>query len=223
MPDVESRLRSGADRPTHQLVADLNRTIAALWWIRAVGTRTGQRAHWRTREAYYAAVTEIVATDPAATPTWRATVAAVRPRGSRSTFYEVAGQRAKQPLLAEYRLAGTADALQIALLYRRSSAAESLLDEAKVWAFWPFRQVCLHRLATSPAPAEAYLEAVTEWARHNPSLAEALDFAPPACAVEDLVTIHNGFLPALRAHAILQRTLAQAVGARPGLRLPAAP
>jgi hypothetical protein len=195
----------------HRLAVDLTRTVAATWRCSVAGTRGDLKAHWRTREAYYAAVSNLMAADPVAAPTWRATVAAVRPAGSRTTFYEVAGRNARHRLMAAYHAASTADSLQIALLYRRTSATESLLDEAKVWAFWPARrawlEVLAHLTTGATTASAAYLKVIAEWALHNPALAGAMDFAPPACAVEDLAMIHRGDLPALRAYTLLRTTI----------------
>ncbi|HLT12214.1 MAG TPA: hypothetical protein VK028_15655 [Micromonosporaceae bacterium] len=192
---------------------DPDQTVAATWRQRLMGTRPDPKPHWRTKVAYYTAVCEVVAASPGQLPSWREIVAAVRQRGSRSTFYEVTGGGAKHPLLRAYRQAATPDALQVAYLYKRRRAVEQLIDEAKVWAFWPFREEWTRRarpVYDLDSAANAYLAAVADWARHSPFLAAAIDFAPPACAVEDIAALTCGRLPAIRAHAVLRDVIQRA-------------
>lgn len=195
---------------------DPNRTVAAIWRLQLAGTGSEERPHWRTKVAYYTATCEVIAAASVLPPTWQRIVAAVRPRGSRSTFYEVTGRNAKHPLMGAYLRAATTDALQIALTYRRRTAVDQLIDEAKVWAFWPYRQSWLehahpirgHRAVTAAA---GHVAALVEWARRNPRLAAVLDHAPPACAVEDIVAINRGRLPAMRAHTLLRHAIRDAI------------
>jgi len=48
---------------------------------------------------------------------------------------------------------------------------------------------------------------VGAWADDHPGLAATLDFAPPACAVEDLVVVDGGKLPATRAYGRLRSSM----------------
>ena len=190
----------------------LRHTIAARWRAADMGSQAEPRQHWLTKVAYYRAVVEVLSTAQKRSVNWRAVVAAVRPYGSSSTFYEVAGPRAKQPLMGAYRRAGDADALQIAYTYQRTSAADHLIDEAKVWSFWDYRDAYLRMHdAAEELPAEAYLQALRAWASVNRGLAGALEFAPPACAVEDFVALNGGTLAALRAHQFLTEVMREAV------------
>jgi hypothetical protein len=155
--------------------------------------------------------------------TWRAVVAAVRPRGSSSTFYEVAGPHARNALIDAYRQASDPDALQIAFNYRRGSAIERLIDEAKVWSFWECRELYRHwRYQVARARVDALVRAIAMWASDNPSLAAALHYGPPVCAVEDLVALHQGGLAPLRAQRWLNDVVREAVR-RPGERCGGSP
>jgi hypothetical protein len=191
---------------------DLRTTIAERWRAEVMGSRAEPRSHWKTRVAYYRAVCEALATAQGRPFTWRGVVAAVRPSGSSSTFYEVAGRHAKHALIDVYHRATDADALQIAFNYRRDTAIERLIDEAKVWSFWEYRETYLRRqyLVAQP-PADALVEAVADWATKDRTLAAALHFAPPVCAVEDLVALHHGGLAALRAQRWLSDVVREAV------------
>lgn len=197
----------------HTAPFDPDQTVAATWRRRLMGTRPDPKPHWRTKVAYYAAVCEAIAASPGQLPSWREIVEAVRPCGSRSTFYEVTGGGAKHPLLRAYRQAATPDALQIAYAYKRRRAVEQLIDEAKVWAFWPFREEWVRKarpIHDLDSAANAYLAAVADWARRSPFLAAAIDFAPPACAVEDIAALTCGRLPAIRAHVMLRDVIQRA-------------
>lgn len=176
----------------------LAETVAAAWRRRFERSSSGLSKHWRTRTTYYAATDRLAAARPGVTPTWRAIVEEVRPRGSASTFYEVTGRNAKHALHGAYLADATTVSLGIALHYRRSVAVEQLLDEAKVWTYWPYREVWLG--AGSQPTADSILATVGAWADDHPGLAATLDFAPPACAVEDLVVVDGGKLPATRAY-----------------------
>ena len=128
---------------------------------------------------------------------------AAEPHGSRSTFYEVAGAHARHPLIDDFIHDGRMDSIQLALYYRRNDAVAQLLDEAKVWSYWAYRERLLAVLSAAPRSKEAMEAEVTaslvKWARSNPDLAAALNYAPPACVVEDLMVIWNGQLAAIRA------------------------
>lgn len=197
---------------------DLNQTIAAAWRLRLMGDKPDEKVHWRTKTAYYRAVMDLLAADHRRPLTWRVIVDAVLPKGSRSTFYEVTGPRSKHALLNEYVTASRSDTLQVALCYKRRSAVEQLIDETKVWAFWPYRQGWLHHrkqvgCVSVPDATDALIAVVAEWARRYPQLAAALDHSPPTCSVEDLVAINRGQLPAIRAHATLSDAMRRTAGA----------
>jgi len=195
--------------------AQLGNTVAARWRSRLTGDPRNEKSHWRTKTAYYRAVRDLVAsgTQPLS---WRNIVAAVRPRGSRSTFYEVAGAHARHPLVGDLIEDGKMDSIQIALCYRRSGAVEQLVDETKVWSYWPYREGMLSWFAGRPqsaaAMAEMLVRVLRDWAHSNRRLAAAVDFAPPACAVEDLLVIMPGRLSALRLAGDLTHVLRDASG-----------
>jgi hypothetical protein len=187
----------------------LAETVAAAWRRRFERSGYGLRKHWRTRTTYYAATDRLAAARPGVTPSWRAIVDEVRPHGSASTFYEVTGRHAKYALHGAYVADASTVSLGIALHYRRSVAVEQLLDEAKVWTYWPYREIWLGH----PTP-DSILATVGAWADDHPGLAAMLDFAPPACAVEDLVVVDGGKLPATRAYDRLRDAVRPVSSAR---------
>jgi hypothetical protein len=90
---------------------------------------------------------------------------------------------------------------------------DRLIDEAKVWDYWPHRENLLagYRGALdAPAATRALVSSVARWAHRRPSLAAALDHAPPLCAVEDLLLVHKGRLSAVRATEALRQTVREA-------------
>jgi hypothetical protein len=190
----------------------LHHTVTARW-------RAGLGVHWRTKTAYYDAVDRLLTANPGnpADPlTWRTVVAAVRPRGCRSTFYEVTGPGAKYPLSAALRAGGSVDTAQLALRYTRSSPVEQLIDETKVYRYWLYRSEWLRQYERQPdlstdALAASLISVLGEWARHHRALAEALDHAPPVCAVEDLTVVGRGRISAVRAHTVLTNAVKQAL------------
>ncbi|MGI5238094.1 hypothetical protein [Dactylosporangium sp. CA-139066] len=195
---------------------DLSNSVVSRWHRRLSANPAAKRSHWRTKTVYFRAVTALVAGAPAAQLTWKSIVDAAAPNGSRSTFYEVAGAHARHALREAFIDDGRMDSIQLALYYRRPDAVAQLLDEAKVWSYWPFRERMLAAVnAAGPMSAEALeaevTESLTKWARANPQLAAALDFAPPACAVEDLMLIWNGRLAAVRAANLLTERLRRAL------------
>ncbi|MBE1491932.1 hypothetical protein [Plantactinospora soyae] len=189
-------------------------TASARWRRRLAGPDSDERAHWRTRTWYYQAVAELFAEPTPGRFTWRDVVAAVRPRGSRSTFYDVAGRKAKHTLVEEMLGTGTSTATQLALCYLRTAAVDQLVDETKVWSYWPYRQGWLDQLQpdSDPAAAESLVCVLTEWAIRNPGLAQAVGYAPPVCAVEDLVLIRRGRISPNRAFGTLTGALRAAAG-----------
>ena len=202
---------------------DLQSTVAQRWWRDLTDSRHSPRPHSQTKVAYYTAVRDLISRNPDEPLTWRTVVDAVRPRGSGSTFYEVTGRHAKHALISAYEHEENAEALQIALTYRRRGAVEQLVDETKVWSFWPYREAHLSHSEFGEPDIDDYRAALAGWADAHPTLAAALDYAPPACAVEDLVVLHRGTLATLRAqrqltallhHVVTSPRLATARGRR---------
>jgi hypothetical protein len=195
-------------------VASFDDTITARWREQLGGSRSDERSHWRTKTAYYHATQEALVKAPPGRPlTWRMIVEAAE--GSRTTFYDVTGRHAKHPLVGSFQAAEDTDAIQLAVCYRRTSAVDQLIDETKVWSYWPYREGWLDQMRLGHLGPESWPEgivaAVAEWSRRNPVLAAALDYAPPACAVEDLMVVRQGQLPAMRALPILARAARNAV------------
>ena len=197
-----------------KITEDLGRTTIASWYTRLADNPCPRNRHWQTKIIYYRAVAELIAAQPGRPLTWKTIVGAVRPRGCRSTFYEVAGQHARHGMVSELIVDGTVRSIEIALRYQRPDPVEHLIDEAKVWSFWPYRQRFAQEAAepvaaTDSVPAPLRRELLS-WAGANPALAAANAYRPPACAVEDLVLLHQGRLAALRAESRLTEVLRSA-------------
>jgi hypothetical protein len=184
-------------------IEDLRCTVIGQWHRRLADNKSPRRNHWQTKVVYYQAAAELLAARPGHPLTWKSVVAAARPRGCRSTFYEVAGAHARHRMVDDLIADGRPDAMQIALRYLRTDPVEQLIDETKVWSFWPYRQQLIARHLTGEtarAGLEAALvDALTAWARQNPALAAAVGHMPPACAVEDLTVLHEGQLAGMRS------------------------
>src|SRR5688500_205367 len=163
---------------------DLFHTVVGEWHRRLSTTQSAKRSHWRTKIIYFRSVARLLSMYPGIRLTWRRIVEAAGPQGSRSTFYEVAGAHARHPLIDDLIRDGRLDSIQLALCYRRPDAVTQLVDETKVWSFWPYRERLLATFAAEPMPAEAMeaalYEALADWAGRQPGLAAALDHAPPA-------------------------------------------
>ena len=176
-------------------------TVVAGWMRRLSENTSPRRNHWHTKLIYYRAAADVLAVPPRSPLNWRAIVDAAGSRGCRSTFYEVAGAHARHRMVDELINDGSSDSIQIALRYLRSDPVEQLIDETKVWSFWPYRQRLASTLGPLPADeAEAELgETLTSWAHRHPAVARAVEHTPPACAVEDLTVIHEGRLSGTQA------------------------
>ena len=199
------------------IIGDLRATVIHRWHTRLSHSGSPRRNHWQTKIVYFRSVSELLAAQPTPKLTWQTIVAAARPRGRRSTFYEVAGGRARHRMIDDLISDGGSDSLQVALRYLRTNPVEQLIDETKVWSFWPYRQHLitggLHAGLTPEQMEDKLAEALTIWARANPALAAALDHSPPACAVEDLTVLHRGRLAAALAAGRLAEVLRRAESA----------
>lgn len=197
--------------------SDLRNSAVSQWRSRLVGGGSQKAIHWQTKVSYYSAVVDLIQTRGSAEFSWRDVVKHVRPRGSRTTFYEVAGLHAKHSLFSLLAVNGDPQVMQLALCYRRGDAIGRLIDEAKVWSFWTYRESLRDRFGTGH-DATALREVLHDWARDHPSLAAALDCAPPACAVEDLAAIRPAVMAAGRAYTLLAADIGNALGARVATR-----
>jgi hypothetical protein len=122
------------------------------------------------------------------------------------------GGHAKHSLIGDLLAQPALDAMQIALYYRRACAVDQLIDEAKVWTYWPYRESLSLRYRTEPGldGAELLASTVGSWARRNRGLAGALQCAPPVCAVEDLLVLCPGRYSAVHAVTSLAQIIRNA-------------
>jgi hypothetical protein len=195
------------------LASTLEDTVTARWRRQLVGAKPHEKRHWRTKVAYYAAVCELLSADAETPLTWRTIVDTVQPKGHRSTFYEIAGPNAKHPLLGALLEEQSSEAFQLVLCYRRRVAVHQLVDESKVWSYWPHRDLLQARFRVAPDvdPGDLLVDTVAAWARNNQGVAGALEHTPPLCAVEDLVAVHDGQLSPQNAYAMLCDTIVEAL------------
>jgi hypothetical protein len=193
------------------ILEDLRTTVIGGWHDRLAGNKSARRNHWQTKIVYFRAVTSLLAAQPAQPPTWKCVVDAAGPLGRKSTFYEVAGAHARHRMIDDLLADGRPDSVQIALHYLRTDAVEQLIDEAKIWSYWPYRQHLLTSVLTEEMTDQQMEHALTRslvvWARSDDQLAAALDHCPPACAVEDLTLLRRGRLAATRAASHLADVL----------------
>lgn len=185
---------------TSSLVTRLQQTVATGWRDKP----RIRNSHWETKQNYYRAVIQYVEDHGASGLHWKTVVQ--RAGGCDSTFYDVVGTSARHSLLRAY--AGT----DLTSCYERSEVVERLIDEAKVWAYWPVRTGWLTELkqvdGVGPAAAaECLIRVLAVWADRNPKLAEALDHAPPICAVEDLLVIDGASRTSTDAVELLRRVV----------------
>jgi hypothetical protein len=199
------------------IVSDLRTTVLGRWYVRLADNPSEKRNHFRTKLVYYRAAAELLEADLTRPLTWKRVVAAARPKGARSTFYEVAGTHARHRMFDALINDGDSDSIQLALGYLRNDPVDQLVDETKVWSYWPYRQRLLAILAGT-VMSQAELEdaagrSLAAWAKQHRNLAAALDHAPPACAVEDLMVITQGRLAAVRAVSRLSDQLRKCTSA----------
>jgi len=180
----------------------LDDTVVGRWLGRLARNTSPRRNHWRTKEIYYRAASLVLEAGNRPALNWRTIVTAAGERGSRSTFYEVAGAHARHRMVDDLINDGGSNSLQIALRYLRSDPVEQLIDETKIWSFWTHRRQ-LRGLLTAGMSAEVMESelsaALAGWAAQHPGLAAAVEHTPPACAVEDLTVIHRGRLSGTQA------------------------
>jgi len=199
---------------TELIPSSFEDTVSARWWRRLAGPGPTEHQHWRTKTAYYAAVHRLFA-GGLSRPAWFDVISAVQPKGSRSTFYEVTGAHAKHSLIDALRAQDAADSLQLVLYYQRSCAVDQLIDETKVWTYWPYREFLRARHGIAPeldpiGSVDLLASAIGEWARGNTGLAAALCWAPPVSAVEDLLRLQPGYCSPLHAIKTLREIIKRA-------------
>ena len=137
--------------------------------------------------------------------------------GNSATFYTVTGKNARYALEGALIAARAPVANQLALLYQRRKAVDQLVDEVKAWSYWPYRQGWSRQLRVNPShprqhAAECLVNVLAEWAAGHPGLAVSGDYAPPACAVEDLLVVLDNRMRAGQAYRSLAHVTKEALG-----------
>lgn len=173
---------------------ELSATRTARWYRQASGAR--RAGAWADRERDYAALDAVLAQHAGATATAadRDEQPPVQLAGLLSLVAKRAHYAGAEPVYRRYRSkqqrapiprwAGPEPAV-------RPSAA--FLAEAKIVAFWPYREGALEVAdacdMTRVEWAMAYLRALTAWAAYNRPLAAYAPGEPPPCVPEDMAVI----------------------------------
>lgn len=191
---------------------ELRETVAGRWRRELAGPEPSTKKHWNTKVSYYRAVDSLLAGGHGDALAWNEVVDEMAVGGSRAGFYEVAGPHAKKPLARAYRAGPAGPVRDIADLLDRATVPQRLIDETKVWSYWPHRVGWMHELyradeVARPAVAECLIRVLLDWAVRERGLAAALDHSAPACAIEDLVVIREGQIGAVEADRVLREAI----------------
>ncbi len=173
---------------------DLETTRTARWYREASGTH--RAGAWADRERDYAALRAVLAehASPAATATGRHEQPLIQLAGLLSLVAKHAHYAGAEPVYRRYR-----NKQQSAPIPRWAGTdspmrpCPAFLAEAKITAFWPYREGMLEVSdafdMTRAEWASAYLQALAAWAADNRALAAYHPGGPPPCVAEDMAVI----------------------------------
>ncbi|MDL4815006.1 hypothetical protein [Actinomadura opuntiae] len=201
---------------------DLETTTAGAWF-EGFARRSGEaRNHWDTKVAYYEATRRALTDHPGRPLSHNEIFEALACAPVKSTYYQVAGNNAKNPLIGWYAKAGERGAA-IARAFAPPKGpwpvpVHELVNEAKAWTYWRGRPGWLESLRRlgrtgdvgGTVMTRTLLGVVAEWAVSEPALASALDDGPPVCAVEDLLVIRNWEPTVEQARGVLRQVVRDA-------------
>ncbi|WP_306213497.1 hypothetical protein [Actinoplanes sp. RD1] len=184
----------------------MRETVAVVWRRNLYGAEPYASRHWTTRDSYYQAVDGLLAATPGKALSWQEIVDGAG--GSRTTFFDLANTRTRRALRDAYADT-TGPARDLVDQLNRENKTELLVDETKVWSFFPHRSGWMHQLdnmddLSRSMIAESLVRVLLDWAGRQPHLAAAHDFAPPICAIEDLLIVRRDELLTLDAVALLR-------------------
>ncbi|HET9080764.1 MAG TPA: hypothetical protein VFO01_09645 [Trebonia sp.] len=188
---------------------ELETTRTARWYQHASGTpRAGA---WADRERDYAALRAVLAehTGALATTADRHEGPPVQLAGLLSLVAKRAHYAGAEPVYRRYR--GKQQGAQILRWAGPESAmrpSAAFLAEARIAAFWPYREGVLEVAdafdMTRVEWATAYLRALAAWAADNRPLAAYAPGGPPPCVPEDMAVITGVRAPSAAGPAAAQ-------------------
>ncbi|BEL06356.1 hypothetical protein Q0Z83_045470 [Actinoplanes sichuanensis] len=195
------------------VLEELRETVAVVWRRNLFGSEPYPSRHWTTRDSYYQAVDGLLADAPGSALSWQEIVDAAG--GSRTTFFDLANPRTRRALREAYADA-VGPARDLVDQLNRDTKTELLVDETKVWSFFPHRSGWMHQLdnmndLNRTMIAESLVRVLLDWAGRQPHLAAAHDYAPPICAIEDLLIVRRGELLTVDAVALLRDGIRQRI------------
>jgi hypothetical protein len=190
---------------------ELETTRTARWYRDASGA--ARAGAWADRERDYVALRAVLAehASAVATATGRHEQPPFRLPGLLSLVAKQAHYAGAEPVYRRYR-----SRQQGAQILRWAGAdspmrpCPAFLAEARITAFWPYREGVLEVAdafdMTRPEWASAYLQALAAWAADDRTLAAYDPGAPPLCVAEDMAVIADVHAPwatgpAAAAHA----------------------
>jgi hypothetical protein len=186
------------------VLKELRNTVAVRWRRDVVGESSSPRRHWNTRENYYRTVDGLLAAFPGQMPDWKAITD--EPGRNTSTLSDLFTNG--RALRDAYSTAG-GPARDLAGELRSDSKPDLLIDETKVWSYWPHRTGWMHQLSNSDylqhsAITESLVRVLLDWAERQPYLAAAHDHTPPICAIEDFLIVRRGEIGTMDAVTLLR-------------------
>jgi hypothetical protein len=197
------------------LLEELKTTVSSRWRQALVHGNKNDKRHWGTKESYYHALVA-TATESGYRGRLRSRIIeTVEPRGSIATFYTVIGPKARHALIKAY-FDAESDRPDLAEVCSHDDATDQLIDEVKVWSYWPSREGWLLQLdeltdPTRELAAESLVRVLVDWSVNNSVVATLLDYAPPICAVEDLLAVQKD-RSAVDAFRLLRQVVCHAQG-----------
>lgn len=173
---------------------DLETTRTARWYREASGT--ARAGAWADRERDYAALRAVLAehASAAATATGRPEQSLFELPGLLSLVAKHAHYAGAEPVYRRYRNKQQgAPILRWAGIDSPMRPCPAFLAEAKITAFWPYREGMLEVSdafdMTRAEWASAYLQALAAWAADDRTLAAYAPGGPPPCVAEDMAVI----------------------------------
>lgn len=179
---------------------ELETTRTARWYREASGSH--RAGAWADRERDYAALRAVLAehASPTATATGRHEQPPIQLPGLLSLVAKQAHYAGAEPVYRRYRSKQQeAPILRWAGIDSSMRPCPAFLAEARIIAFWPYREGMLEVSdafdMTRAEWASAYLQALAAWAADDRALAAYAPGGPPLCVGEDMAAIAGVHAP----------------------------
>jgi len=171
---------------------ELEITRTARWYLTARGAQRG--GAWGERVRCYAALSAVLAEHAARDIAGRRRQPPIQPRAVLTKVARRAHFASAEPVYRRWR--HKQDGQPIVRWAGRDPAVKpgaALVAEAKITAFWPYREGVIKVAdAFDMTPAEwaaAYLRALAAWAGDDRPLAACHPAGPPECVIEDMAVL----------------------------------